>query len=334
MKRKLRNQNAKVQEIADNKKPATLQEHRAEVLSEAKKFIYSSSKSHKNLVVYSSAIFVSSLLLIFVSLLLSIYRFNSTSTFIYRVTEIIPFPAGKVGDRFVEYNDYLFNLRPSIVVLQKQGTLDESSDEYIDKKRIAMNDAYRGAVVEYLAEQNKLIVSDEEIQAQVNLFVEQTGTEDALTNVLQTKFDWSVDDFKRSIRLQLLEQKLLVVVKNSAQELLNDVVKQVRSGAEFDQFVTTFDQDTANDEEVVQVIANKDDPEFSKDVRAAAYGLKDGEISDPFEADGGLRVLQRIGPAGDGGLKVKQIFRSTTDVNGFISSTAERLGEQRYITIE
>ena len=89
----------------------TVAEHREEVLGSARKFIYPLQHSLKKIVTISAAIFVALTVGFILYCLLALYRFDATSTFIYRVSQVIPFPVAKVGSNFVAYENYLFELR-------------------------------------------------------------------------------------------------------------------------------------------------------------------------------------------------------------------------------
>src|SRR5690242_15329650 len=75
----------------------TVAEHREEVLSSARKYIYPLQHSLRRIVAISASIFVVLVVAFFVYCFLALYKFGTTSTFIYRVTQVIPFPIAKAG---------------------------------------------------------------------------------------------------------------------------------------------------------------------------------------------------------------------------------------------
>ena len=42
---------------------------------------------------------------------LALYKFYQYNTFVYRVTQVIPFPIAKAGSHYINYENYLFELR-------------------------------------------------------------------------------------------------------------------------------------------------------------------------------------------------------------------------------
>ncbi|HSW99832.1 MAG TPA: hypothetical protein VLH38_02230, partial [Patescibacteria group bacterium] len=79
----------------------TVAEHREEVLSSARKYIYPLQHSLRRIVAISTSIFAVLLLGFFVYCLLALYRFDSTSTFIYRVSQVLPFPVAHSCGQYV-----------------------------------------------------------------------------------------------------------------------------------------------------------------------------------------------------------------------------------------
>src|SRR3982750_2933118 len=81
----------------------TVAEHREEVLSSARKYIYPLQHSAHRVVIISISLLVVVVVAFATYCLLALYKFHSSSTFIYRITQVIPFPAAKAGTRYVAY---------------------------------------------------------------------------------------------------------------------------------------------------------------------------------------------------------------------------------------
>src|SRR4051794_25950157 len=79
----------------------TVTEHREEVLASARKYIYPLQHSKHRVVRISLAL----LLVVIISFLaycgLALYKFQSTSGFVYDVTKVLPFPVAKAGKSWV-----------------------------------------------------------------------------------------------------------------------------------------------------------------------------------------------------------------------------------------
>src|SRR5438270_739053 len=89
----------------------TVAEHREKVIKSARKYILPLPHSKHRIVIISSAIFIVTIVAFFSYCTLALYKFQSSSTFVYRVTQVIPFPIARTGHAFVAYENYLFELR-------------------------------------------------------------------------------------------------------------------------------------------------------------------------------------------------------------------------------
>ena len=106
----------------------TVPEHRDEVLSGARKYIYPLQHSKHRIVVITIGILLASIIIFVSYVTLALYSLQSTSTFIYKVTQIFPFPIARVGRDFVSYENYLFELRRYKHYYENQQKLDFNSD--------------------------------------------------------------------------------------------------------------------------------------------------------------------------------------------------------------
>src|SRR5581483_5309935 len=79
----------------------TVTEHREEVLSGARKYIYPLQHSKHRIVRISVFIFIVVILGFFTLCGLDLYKVQGTSGFIYDVTKIFPVPVAKVGGSWV-----------------------------------------------------------------------------------------------------------------------------------------------------------------------------------------------------------------------------------------
>src|SRR5688500_5175391 len=88
----------------------TVAAHREEVLGSVRKYIYPLQHSKHRIILITTGLLIITLVTFFTYCALALYRFQSTSTFLYRVTQVIPFPIARSGGRFIAYENYLFEL--------------------------------------------------------------------------------------------------------------------------------------------------------------------------------------------------------------------------------
>lgn len=218
----------------------TVAEHREEVLGSARKFIYPLQHSLKKIVSISAVIFAALTVGFFVYCLLALYRFDSSSTFIYRVSQVVPFPVAKVGSSFVAQENYLFELRHYIHYYQTQQKVDFSDESGRQQlaafRKTALQAVIDDAYVRQLAKQHKIEVTEPELNYQVDLLRAQNrlGSSDAVfEDVLKEFWDWSLQDFKRELRQQLLAQKVVSALDVETQNRAQNVLSQLNNGGDF-----------------------------------------------------------------------------------------------------
>jgi hypothetical protein len=105
-----------------------LSEHREEVLSSARKYIYPLQHSKHRIVLISTGIIIAVVVAFFTYCTVALYKTKSNSGFLYGVTRVVPFPVAKAGPSFVAYENYLFELRHYIHYYQTQQKLDFNSE--------------------------------------------------------------------------------------------------------------------------------------------------------------------------------------------------------------
>jgi parvulin-like peptidyl-prolyl isomerase len=85
----------------------TIAVHREEVLKGARKYIYPLQHSKHRIIMLTSWILVAAVGTFLVYSVLALYKLNQYNTFLYRTTQVVPFPIARVGDNFVAYENYL-----------------------------------------------------------------------------------------------------------------------------------------------------------------------------------------------------------------------------------
>ena len=105
----------------------TVATHREDVLKSARKYIYPLQHSKNRIVIITVSIIVIAVVAFFTYCTLALYKFQSYSTFLYKVTQVVPFPIARVGGHFVSYNNYLFELDHYVHYYQTQQKLNFNS---------------------------------------------------------------------------------------------------------------------------------------------------------------------------------------------------------------
>lgn len=266
----------------------TVAEHREQVLKGARRFIYPLEHSKHRIAIISSLIAVGLLCFFFIYSALALYRYQSASDLVYRVTQVIPFPVARVDGDFIRYEEYLFELRQNIHYYANQETIDfsdEGSEKLLENlRRQALERVKENAVTRKLAKENGIEVTREEIQDQIELLRSRGGisqSDEPLENILQDYYGWQVGDLRRALEIQLLKQKLIPILDTETKVEAELVLKRIRAGEDFGALAVEYSDDefTKSKKGELGPVAN-DNSDLPDEFIEAAFALKEAEVSD------------------------------------------------------
>ncbi|PID30735.1 hypothetical protein CSA80_04250 [Candidatus Saccharibacteria bacterium] len=230
----------------------TVTEHREEVLKGARKYKYPLEHSKHRIVIVSSALLIAAIIGFFVYITLSLYRYQSTSLFTYRVTQVLPFPVAKAGGRWVSYENYLFELRRVMHYYETQQQADfsgESGERLLNLySPQALKKVIGYAYVKELAAQHNIRVSEQEIDDEIRILrvQNQLGSGDEELEVIMQKFfGWSINDLRRQLKDELLAQKVASKLDTKAYAKAQNILLQLRDGADFAALAAQNSEDAA-----------------------------------------------------------------------------------------
>lgn len=228
----------------------TVAEHREKVLAGGRKFKYPVQYQRHKLVVNTIIIGVTALVLLTVLGWYLLYVAQDTSKLIYRITQLIPVRVATVDGEPVAYSEYLLRYRSSIFYMQKQDAINLST---ADGKRQAayyqrqeLTNAERSAYVAKLAREKKISVSDKEVDDFIKKDIDarSVSLNAYEKTVLNSYYDWSLDEYRGIVRGELLKRKVSFAVDSKAQEKANTLLSRVSAGEDF----ATLAKDVSDDE--------------------------------------------------------------------------------------
>ena len=231
----------------------TIEKYREEVIKGGRKYSYPIISTPKKIVGLSLLVLVVALVVFIGYVSLRVYRFSDHSNFVYSVTKVIRLPAAWLGSPklAVNYEDYLLELRRQIHYFQTQQGIDLNSDagrELLDEYRQrALQTVIDYAYVKQLAGRYDLSVSTAEVEAELELLRQQNklgGTDAEVEAVLQEFWGWSLADYKRSIKRELLRQKVTLALDQDAYARAESVLERLDSGDSFVDLAQEFSDDT------------------------------------------------------------------------------------------
>ena len=267
--------------------------HREEVLGSARKYIYPLRHSRHRVVKISVALFVLAIVAFFVGCVLALYKFQSTSSFMYSVTRIVPFPVAKVGKDYVSYDDYLFELRHYMHYYQSQQDVNFNTDDgkrqLASFKQRSMNQVVTQAYVKKLADRLHLSVSNREVNEQVALVRSQNrlgASDEVFRNVLREFWGWSTGDFKRELKSELLEQKVVSALDTDTKGRAESALSKLKDGEDFEKLAEHVSDDAATREDGGEYgfAIDRSTRDIAPQAVDALYKLKKGEHTDIIDA--------------------------------------------------
>ncbi len=343
-----------IQKIKDKRKPKdieevaaqapritneTVAEHREEVLNSARKYIYPLQHSKHKIVVTTITLFVVAVVGFFSFTLVSLYKLKSHSSFIYGVTRVLPFPVARAGSSFVSYENYLFELRHYIHYYQNQQKLDFNTEsgrqQLAEFKKRALEKVVNDAYVKQLAKQYKVSVSSKEVDVEIQTVRAQNrlGESDKVfEDVLREYWGWSVQDFERSLRQQLLAQKLLPKLDPSVLTKARAAKAELSTGADFAATAKKYSEDPASKDtggEYPQPI-DKTNREINAQVSTALFKLQNGQVSDVIEAGYTVEIVKNIETQGDR-IRAAHIAFNYQDISAYLNDYKDKHKTRLYI---
>jgi len=304
----------------------TLSARREEVLGSARKYIYPLRASKHRVVKVSVAIFIAAVVGFFVFCIADLYKFQTTSSFMYGVTEVVPFPIAFIGPRHVvSYNDYLFELRHYMHYYQMQQQIDFSTasgkKQLADFKQKSMDRVLQNAYVQQLASENGVSVSEQDVDTAVALVRTENrlgASDQVFESTLSNFWGWSVDDFRRELRQELLAQKVVDKLDTATHDRANKALIQLTQGADFAAVAKQVSDDTSTRDSGGDygLLIDKSNSNIPPQVVAALFQLQPGQYSGIINTGYTLEIVKVLEVHGNQ-VRAAHISFNFQPINGY-----------------
>jgi parvulin-like peptidyl-prolyl isomerase len=271
----------------------TIAEHREQILAGGRKFKYPLQYSKHKILINAVAVAVVAVVFFSVWLWFMLYRVQATGDFFYNTTRILPLPVAKVDDEWVRYSDYLRRIRADIFYYENQENknfLSEDGQRELDyNKRREMIATQRVAYAAGIAREKGISVTSAEVDAKIVAQRKSDGSDEAaVARMLRAYYNWTMDEYRQTIRDQLLEQKVAFVVDDAAKNKVAKIVERIKNGDDFADAARETSDDPSVEATGGAMIARSGDLD-STGLIATAQALEPGQVSGPVEgrtADG------------------------------------------------
>lgn len=279
----------------------TVAEHREEVLNSARKYIYPLQHSKHKIILFSTAIIIAATVGFFSYCVLALYRFQSTSSFVYHVTQVLPFPIAKAGSSYVSYESYLFELRHYMHYYEEQQKLSFDSEsgrqQLTEFKKRALDRVIDDAYIKQIAKDRNLTVTDQEVTAEIDVLRKEDRlgeSEKVFEDVLRDYWGWSINDFRRSVRQQLLSQRVLADWDAPTRQRAEVALAELKNGKDFAEVARANSDDLATKDAGgdISFQIERTNRDISAKTISALFSLQPGDYSDIIDIGYGLEIVK------------------------------------------
>ena len=323
----------------------TVASHREEVLSGARKYIYPLQHSKHRVVFVTTTLFIVAVLGFASYCVVALYKLQSSSTFLYRVTQVVPFPVARTGKQFVSYENYLFELRHYTHYYETQLKRDfddpGNKQQLEDYKKRSLDKVVNDALIKQVAKQKAISVSDAEVDEQINLARTQNrlgGSNRVFEDVIREYYGWSLNDFRRSLRSQLLEEKVNAALDTDDQSRAAQAEAAIGIGTSFADVAKQFSDDTATSAVGGEFgIVDKSNTAVAPQTLDTLFRLKTNEVSQPiivsYDTGYAFEIIKNLDASTPDKAKGAHIIIKIKDVNLYLNDFKDKQPARRYIRL-
>jgi hypothetical protein len=317
-----------------------LASHREEILTKSRRYIYPLKSLQRHFLKYSIILLAVLIVGFLTYTSLALYKYQSTSTFIYHITEVLPFPAAKAGKNWVSYESYLFQLRHFMhyYTTQKEQNFKgkEGKTQLALYKKQALTQAINNAYVKSIANRQHIHVTNKEVTQEVKLLRQQNrlgASNQQFRDVLQEFWGWTVQDFRRELRNQLLTQKVIAKLDTKTNSRAKKALHELHSGKKFADVAKKFSDDTSKDQGGNYGFAiDKNNRDIAPAVSQALARLKPGQTSGIINTGFSLQIV-KVKAKKDGKIQAAHIVFTYADIGDYLKPLKDQHPPHRYITI-
>lgn len=266
----------------------------------------------------TSIIAISVLWVAYVTLIIiagvGLYRSHFDNKFYATMAKIFPYPAAIVGSNLITME----NLSKEVGYIKyfyEKTAPDQMPNTSLIEKQV-VDRLIEERVIEKLSRENGVSITSKEVDEQFQKIADENGGEEKVEQILSDLYGLDAKTFKHLIKAQLLQEKLrdkfegelqmqvkvrhiLIKVapdatpeaKAAAQAKAQDILNQIKNGADFAELAKTYSEDEASQAQGGEL------PFFSKgqnvvEFETAAFSLNPGEISDLVETQYGFHIIK------------------------------------------
>ena len=275
-----------------------------------------------------------------------IYGYRSESAAVKVISAVVPYPAMRVGNDFISYHQYLFELGSIKQYYQSQAAANgqtavdfnsaQGKTQLAQLRSQIVTQLKSDEVTRQLIAANKITVSKKELDDQFNQLKSSAGGDAKLKEVLTKVYGWNESDLRMKLQFQLASQKLQNKITSdptadaAAKAKAQDIYNQIQSGGDFATLAKKYSQDTT--------AANGGDLGFfskGQMVQAfetVAFAQEPGQVSKPVKTQYGYHIIKTIEFNADKTqVHAAHILIKTIDFTSYLSDKVKATKSNVYI---
>ena len=309
----------------------SLERHRKEIFSRGRRFVYPVHITKRH-IVRNSLILIGIIIIGFLAVTgVAIYRYKSDSLLIYRISKVLPFPAAKVNNSFVSYEEYLFLLRSNQTYLANREQSQDNQPLLEELREQAYIQAKKNAILKQLGDRYNVTVTKEDIDGQIALLESFSGGQKRLDEIVSDFYGMSMGELRYLLYLQLLEQKLAPLISLEAKAQVESIQERLAAGEDFATLAGELSDDdqTASNGGSLGVVSTSTQ-DLPKEV--VTTGLKLGAgATELVNGPSGFHIVKKIADKEDGSAELAHILIFYEDTDSLIEKELEGANVHDYI---
>ncbi len=265
----------------------TIEHHRQQVLSQARKFKYPLQYEKHKLVINATIVAIIFLTIFSGAVYWQLYKNNDTSNFLFKLTQIVPLPVAKIDDVTVSYNDYLAYYRSSIHYYKNKQLKPTDDDDLeqieLEYKEKSLENALKVAYAKKLAKKLGVRVSTKEIEQELEDKRQYLGgslSGKAFGNVIKDYYGLDKAEYKKIfIEYPILLKKVSLQVDQQALAVTKLVDQKIKAKIKFEDIASQL-------KGKVDLVDSGEIKTYNNDggITKAALKLSVGQVSQPVIA--------------------------------------------------
>ena len=256
----------------------------------------------------------------------------SQAKFYQFVEKTVPYPAATVGKNIIS----LSRLKADIYIVKNFINISKTADRYqnIKIQEVIYNRLIESTIVEKIAEENKIKVSQEDVEQAWNAILFEQEAVGDVQQILKDLHGTNENHLKKFIRETLIREKVESLPKkrnayqiqinftkddqkskDQALEKIQELKKQLDSGGNFEEIAKSQSQDTITKDnggslgwvDVAFQFHGLDEPKF----KDQTFNTEINKVSDPVESSFGFHLVKSTEEKGSINKSMNQLINDT-----------------------